>query len=52
MKLMVKSRHLYGTADFSFTFGTVFSKNNPKNKQMSIAKKKFNMDPKKVSDTN
>ena len=26
-----------------------FSKNNPKNKQMSIGKKKFNMDPKKVT---
>lgn len=26
-----------------------FSKNNPKTKQMSIGRKKFNMDPKKVS---
>lgn len=29
-------------------FFFIFSKNNPKNKQMSIGKKKFNMDPKKV----
>lgn len=31
-----------------FFFFFIFSKNNPKNKQMSIGKKKFNMDPKKV----
>lgn len=34
--------------NFDLFFFFIFSKNNPKNKQMSIGKKKFNMDPKKV----
>lgn len=38
----------YGSNIFSSFFFFIFSKNNPKNKQMSIGKKKFNMDPKKV----
>lgn len=37
---------IYGSNNFLLFF--IFSKNNPKNKQMSIGKKKFNMDPKKV----
>lgn len=37
---------IYGSNNCLLFF--IFSKNNPKNKQMSIGKKKFNMDPKKV----